>query len=154
MVELSEVDGMKVADLKTACKELGLDVGGNKADLVARLKAALQAQPAAAGEADAAEAGGAALEGTAAVADTGVAEATSDAPAVEGKRPRIAFSETEAAVSHYHHGDANAAACLYAAAASVCALLLQAALGWVLDYVSRSRLHARCVVFFLGCSEV
>ena len=109
MVALEEVDGMKVADLKTACKELGLDVGGNKADLVARLKAALQ--PAAAEVAATAAADGAAAEGTAAVADPGQVEAApASAPAAESKRPRIAFSETEAAVRRCKRSTANASA--------------------------------------------
>ncbi|MEW5303263.1 MAG: hypothetical protein WDW36_005971 [Sanguina aurantia] len=41
MLTNEEIEKMKVADLKSSCKEMGLDASGVKADLVARLQAAL-----------------------------------------------------------------------------------------------------------------
>ncbi|KAG2450161.1 hypothetical protein HYH02_000263 [Chlamydomonas schloesseri] len=110
MVTLEEVDKLKVPELKAACKELGLEQGGKKEELVARLKAALAAQPAAGGaEAAAADADAAAeapaeeakpaAEAAPAADAKPAAEAAAAAPAEagEGKRAKITFNEAEAA---------------------------------------------------------
>ncbi|KXZ56525.1 hypothetical protein GPECTOR_1g471 [Gonium pectorale] len=125
MVTLEEVDKLKVNELKAACKELGLEQSGNKADLVARLKTALahesggaggEAAPVAAladgsepiAEEGKAEENGGAEEGGAAGAgatasNPEAAEATpapeDGAPEATGasKRAKILFSDAEAA---------------------------------------------------------
>lgn len=97
-----DFEKMKVAELKTACKDLGLDVGGVKADLVARLHNALASSseekestpvdtslPAAESEAEAvAQAGDALPEGQLPAVDA------AETPAVEvsqSKHPKILF---------------------------------------------------------------
>ncbi|GLC44338.1 hypothetical protein PLESTB_000480700 [Pleodorina starrii] len=119
MVTLEEVDKLKVNELKAACKELGLEQGGNKADLIARLKAALSQQQGSGPEAEAAVVETAAPEAEEAKQDaaaTAAAETTAPKPAEapdaatntgstgdaaaagpEKSRARIAFSDTEAA---------------------------------------------------------
>ncbi|GLI69145.1 hypothetical protein VaNZ11_013702 [Volvox africanus] len=117
MVKLEDVDKLKVNELKAACKELALEQSGNKADLVARLKAALSQQEVGSEEA---EAQAAAAETTAPTAaegkqDAGIvaafngtaqkqaqpqpilSAAEGTAAGSEKSRARIAFSESEAA---------------------------------------------------------
>ncbi|PNH09502.1 SAP domain-containing ribonucleoprotein, partial [Tetrabaena socialis] len=112
MVILEEVDKLKVNELKAACKELGLEQSGNKADLIARLKAALAEQPGADGtdagaapaEAsvpaaeEAAPAADAAADAAQAPAEKPEVVAATAAPAAGGgrTRARIEFTETEA----------------------------------------------------------
>ncbi|EFJ52083.1 hypothetical protein VOLCADRAFT_103091 [Volvox carteri f. nagariensis] len=120
MVTLEEVDKLKVNELKAACKELGLEQTGNKADLVARLKAALSQQQAGGQEtvgdgvapatiALANKDGKHDAAATAAVEPNTVEATGPEAPSVptaaagtaaagsEKSRARIAFSDSEAA---------------------------------------------------------
>ncbi|PNW85204.1 hypothetical protein CHLRE_03g176100v5 [Chlamydomonas reinhardtii] len=112
MVTLEDVDKLKVPELKAACKELGLEQGGKKEELVARLKAALAAQqPAGGAEAMAADADASAeapaeeakpvAEAAPATAADAKPEAEGAAPAPadagDGKRAKITFNDAEAA---------------------------------------------------------
>lgn len=114
------LDSICVAqELKAACKELGLEQTGNKADLVARVKAALEEQAAAAAGEGADAAGDADNGADAAAGDSkpaaeaGATEAAGGTDASGAKqgdagaadagqqkgRAKIQFNEAEAAVS-------------------------------------------------------
>ncbi|GFR41118.1 hypothetical protein Agub_g1762 [Astrephomene gubernaculifera] len=109
MVKLEDVDKLKVNELKAACKELGLEQSGNKAELVARLKAALAEQEgtgAAAAEAavpaaegDKPEAGVTPEAEVAEPPKPSEADGTTDsaAPGGEKQRAKIQFTDSEAA---------------------------------------------------------